>query len=163
MNLTQVTIVNDFLKLGFTILSLYIVVISVGRLFKTERGFKIEKAFDEAVDQIPVISTVYSVVKVSLDTLFTGPEEFQKPVTIDLNGLNITGFKTGNKTADGKDIIFVPTAPNITSGFVVELEEERYEESDKTVQEALTKILSAGLGSVNKEDEPTAETNQKED
>jgi uncharacterized membrane protein len=39
----------------------------------------------------------------------------------------------------------MPTAPNITTGFVMEVESEDITETDERVEEALTRILSAGF------------------
>jgi uncharacterized membrane protein len=57
----------------------------------------------------------------------------------------MTAFKTGKTTSDGKVVLFMPTAPNITTGFVMELDPEDVEPTDETVEEALTRILSAGF------------------
>jgi len=48
----------------------------------------------------------------------------------------MTAFRTGKKTRDGKIVLFMPTAPNITTGFVIEVEPERIEETGgETVEE----------------------------
>ncbi len=62
------------------------------------------------------------------------------------DGMRMTAFKTGQTTEDGREVLFLPTAPNITTGYVVEVEPHRYEEIDERVEEALTRILSAGFG-----------------
>jgi uncharacterized membrane protein len=46
----------------------------------------------------------------------------------------------------------MPTAPNITTGFVMEVEPEDLTETNERVEEALTRILSAGFA----EDETSA-------
>ena len=58
----------------------------------------------------------------------------------------MTAFKTGREAPDGRKLLFLPTAPNITSGFVIEVDEEDIIETDENVEEALTRILSAGFG-----------------
>jgi uncharacterized membrane protein len=57
----------------------------------------------------------------------------------------MTAFKTGKRTKDGREVLFMPTAPNITTGFVMEVESEDITETDERVEEALTRILSAGF------------------
>ena len=52
-------------------------------------------------------------------------------------------------TADGRDVLFLPTSPNITTGFVLEVDPADYEETDERVEDALTRILSAGFGDTN--------------
>jgi uncharacterized membrane protein len=61
----------------------------------------------------------------------------------------MTAFKTGQKTDDGRDLLFLPTAPNITTGFVIEVEPEDYTETDESLEDALTRVLSAGFGENN--------------
>jgi uncharacterized membrane protein len=58
----------------------------------------------------------------------------------------MTAFKTGKTTDDGRDVLFLPTSPNITTGFVIEVESDQYEVTDERVEDALTRVLSAGFG-----------------
>ena len=141
--------VDQSFKLTILLIVGAIIVTGVGRFVNTEAGFEIEKILDKAFDHIPFLGTVYNVTKVSTETVLGGAEDLRQPVKIDFNGLRLTGFHTGNRAEDGRSIIFVPTAPNITSGFVVELEEENFEVTGETGEEALTRILSAGFGQSN--------------
>ncbi|MFB6087205.1 MAG: DUF502 domain-containing protein, partial [Haloarculaceae archaeon] len=85
--------------------------------------------------------------KMAVETAVSGTEELQAPVKLETwQGLRMTAFKTGKTTNDGRDVLFLPTAPNITTGFVVEVEPDAYEETDERVEDALTRILSAGFG-----------------
>jgi uncharacterized membrane protein len=65
----------------------------------------------------------------------------------------MTAFKTGKRTQDGREVLFMPTAPNITTGFVIEVDPDQFTETDERVEEALTRILSAGFA----EEERTVE------
>jgi hypothetical protein len=49
------------------------------------------------------------------------------------------------------ELLFMPTAPNITTGFVIEVDPERYEEMNSSVEDAMTRLLSAGFGETNDE------------
>jgi uncharacterized membrane protein len=84
-------------------------------------------------------------------------EELDRPVKIEAAGLRVTGFKTGNTTDDGREVIFVPTSPNITSGYVVDVEPERVQPTNESVEEALTRVLSAGFGMESEEREKVEE------
>lgn len=145
--------VDQTFKLSILLLIAVALTSVVGRLVMTKPGFKLEKMIDRGFDKVPFLGTIYNITKVSTETVFGGTEDLREPVKFEVNGLRLNGFKTGNKTDDGKAIIFVPTSPNITSGFVVELEEDRYEQTDETAEEALTKVLSAGFGSGNNEED----------
>ena len=83
----------------------------------------------------------------AVETAVSGADELQTPVKLEVwDGLRMTAFKTGQRTEDGRDVLFLPTAPNITTGFVIEVDPEEYEETDERVEDALTRILSAGFG-----------------
>ena len=85
----------------------------------------------------------------------SGTGELQKPVKLELwQGARMTAFKTGKSTPDGRDVLFMPTAPNITTGFVIEVDPDDYTETDEKVEEALTRILSAGFGETSEEGVP---------
>ena len=62
------------------------------------------------------------------------------------NGMRLTAFTTGKRTADGRLLIFLPTAPNVTSGLLLEIEPEKVIETEEHVEDALSRILSAGFG-----------------
>lgn len=146
LNLTNSGLINQFIKLAFIISFGAFLVTVIGRFVRTEKGFHLEKTLDRCVDRIPFIGAIYSISKVTADTVFNGAEEFSDPVKIGFNGIRVTGYRTGNKTRDGKEIIFVPTSPNVTTGFVVEMAPEDVIETDETPREALTRTLSAGFG-----------------
>lgn len=130
-------------------------VTAAGKIVNTKQGFKIERILDSLFGRVPFLGSVYNITKVTTETVLGSAEDFSQPVKIEYNGFRFSGFKTGNKAEDGREIVFVPTAPNITSGAVIEVDEERIEESDESAEEALTRVLSAGFGTNNDPDEET--------
>lgn len=149
-NITKYFYVNQLIKLVVLLILITVIVTGIGRFVRTKTGFQLEKAFDKLMDKIPLLGSVYNITKVTTDTIMTGPEGFKEPAKIDVNGLRLTAFRTGNKTDDGRDIVFMPTSPNITTGFVIEADPERLVNSNETAEDALTRVLSAGFGSSNK-------------
>lgn len=131
-----------------TILVIFLMLVfSVGYLMRTTFGRLVEDGIDAAMNQVPLIRVLYNASKLAVETALTGTEELQTPVRIETwNGMRMTAFKTGKRTDDDRVVLFLPTAPNITSGFVIEVDEDRIEETDERVEEALTRILSAGFG-----------------
>jgi uncharacterized membrane protein len=122
-------------------------VFSIGYLMRTAFGDIVERAIDDAMNQVPGLRVVYNASKMAVETAVSGTEDLQAPVKLEVwDGMRMTAFKTGQTTDDGRDVLFLPTAPNITTGYVVEVEPHRYEEVDERVEEALTRILSAGFG-----------------
>lgn len=130
-----------------TLLLFGLLVLAIGYLMRTTVGDLLEETLDAMMNRLPGLRVVYNASKMAVETAVSGPDELQTPVKLETwNGMRMTAFKTGKSTDDGKDVLFLPTAPNITTGFVVEVEPDRYSEIDETVEDSLTRILSAGFG-----------------
>ncbi|MFC6724605.1 DUF502 domain-containing protein [Halobium palmae] len=138
---------EEVLKVVLALVVFFMLTLAVGYLMRTTVGRLGEDFLDRVVNFVPGLRVVYNASKLAVETALTGTDELQAPVRIELlPGLRMTAFKTGKRTDDGRDIVFMPTAPNITTGFVIEADPERLEETDEKVEEALTRILSAGFG-----------------
>jgi uncharacterized membrane protein len=134
-----------------------LLVMAIGYLMRTALGSILEGYVDRLFNRLPGLRIVYNASKMGVETALTGTGDLQSPVRVEAwQGMRMTAFKTGKKSADGRDILFLPTSPNITTGFVVELEPEDYEELDESVEEALTRVLSAGFGENEKEELATS-------
>ena len=134
-------------RVGLTLLVFVLLVFSIGYLMRTALGAVLERSLDDVMNQLPGLRVIYNASKMAVETALSGTGEFQKPVRLEVwDGLRMTAFKTGNRAPDGREILFLPTAPNITTGFVIEVEEDRYTELDDNVEDALTRLLSAGFG-----------------
>ncbi len=133
-----------------TVVLFGLLVLAVGYLMRTTVGDILEEFLDALMNQLPGLRVVYNASKMAVETAVSGPDELQTPVKLETwNGMRMTAFKTGKTTDDGRDVLFLPTAPNITTGFVIEVEPERYTVIDETVEDSLTRILSAGFGESN--------------
>ncbi|GEM_PF-3439690 len=146
LNLTGFYIIDQTIKLGVILTFSAAIITGVGRLVRTPHGFKAEKAVDNIFDHLPFLGAIYNLVKITTETVLTGAEDLSEPIKVDFNGLRVTAFKTGNKSSDGRPIIFLPTAPNITTGLVIEIEPNKIVETEENAEEALTRTLSAGFG-----------------
>ncbi|MEE6209698.1 DUF502 domain-containing protein [Salarchaeum sp. III] len=129
-------------------------VFAVGYLMRTAVGSVGEAYIDDAINRLPGLRVVYNASKMGVETVLAGGSgEFQKPVKIETwDGLRMTAFKTGKSTDDGREIVFIPTSPNITTGFVVEAKPEDIEDLDESTEDALTRVLSAGFGEAHEKD-----------
>jgi uncharacterized membrane protein len=144
------------IRVVLTLLTFVLLVFSVGYLMRTALGAVLERALDDLMNHLPGLRVIYNASKMAVETALSGTGELQKPVRLEVwNGLRMTAFKTGNRAPDGREILFLPTAPNITTGFVIEVEEDRYTEISDDVEDALTRLLSAGFG--NNDDTGAAE------
>ena len=141
------------LRVAVTLVVFVLLVFAIGYLMRTALGGVLEGVLDDIVNQIPGLRVVYNASKMAVETAVGGTDELQAPVQVETwDGLRMTAFKTGKTTDDGRELLFLPTAPNITTGFVVEVEPDRYEETDETVEDALTRVLSAGFGDTEERD-----------
>ncbi|PSP37885.1 hypothetical protein BRC71_07845 [Halobacteriales archaeon QH_7_65_31] len=124
-----------------------LLVLAVGYLMRTTVGDIIERALDDVFNAIPGLRIVYNASKMAAETAFSGTTDLQAPVKLEVwDGLRMTAFKTGKTTDDGRDVLFLPTSPNITTGFVIEVEPHEYTPTNESVEDALTRVLSAGFG-----------------
>ncbi|KXB07984.1 hypothetical protein AKJ56_02045 [candidate division MSBL1 archaeon SCGC-AAA382N08] len=142
---TGIPILNRVITflIAMTIIGVFLV--GVGHLTRTVLSKYAQEWRDNLMNKIPILRLVYKATKLAVETLSSGTSEFKKPVKIEVSGVRLTGFKTGT-TQDGRNIIFLPTTPNITTGFLLELEDDKVQIADETLEEALTRILSIGFG-----------------
>ncbi|MDG5758875.1 DUF502 domain-containing protein [Natronococcus sp. A-GB1] len=139
--------VAQFLRVIVALTVLVILTFSVGYLMRTTVGGLVERLVDNVANRVPVIRVVYNASKMAAETAFGEQDSLQKPVKLETwEGLRMTAFKTGKVTEDGREVLFLPTSPNITTGFVIEVESSRITELDEDVEDALTRVLSAGFG-----------------
>lgn len=137
----------ELARVVLTLLVFSALVFSIGYLMRTALGAILEEAIDDFMNQVPGLRVVYNASKMAVETTLSGASELQTPVKLEIwNGMRLTAFKTGKRTDDGREVVFMPTAPNITTGFVMEVEPADLTETDESVEDALTRILSAGFG-----------------
>ena len=151
------------LRVLLTLVIFVLLVFSLGYLMRTTFGDVIEGTLDDVMNQIPGLRVVYNASKMAVETVVSGTDDLQAPVKLETwDGLRMTAFKTGKRTEDGRDVLFLPTAPNITTGFVVEVDPDAYEETDERVEDALTRVLSAGFGETDTTDIATVVDDEEE-
>jgi len=144
--------------LGFRIpgLGILLVLISLYLLGLVASNWAGRKAFglvDLVTKRIPLIKTVYTLGKQLADALAL-PEKgaFKRVVMVEhfRPGVWSVGFVTA-VMRDQKDKeerlvrVFIPTAPNPTTGFVVILKESQVRNLDWSVSEAMNSIISGGM------------------
>lgn len=143
------------LRVPAAIVAAVAVLLLTGRLMQTAAGSLINDALGNAINRIPGVRVVYNASQLAVETALSGGEDRTVPIKFEAwSGLRVTAFYTGNRTDDGRLLCFFPTAPNITTGYVIEVEEGDVEFTGETIEQALTRILSAGFG---EPDHPRAE------
>lgn len=146
--LPLVDVIDDpVVRVVVTVLVFFAAVALTGMAMRTAVGAVVTHWLDAAINRIPGLRVVYNASQFAVETAVSGDTELKQPVKVRTwNGVHMTAFKTGKHTDDGRVQLFIPTAPNITSGYLVEVEPERTIPLDETVEGALIRLLSAGFG-----------------
>jgi len=125
-------------------------ILIVGMVTSNVVGKKMTEIVEKNLVRIPVLKTIYLPVRDILNN-FTDKKSnnFKKAVLVEYPKVNIysMGFITKEIIeVDGipKTVVFIPTTPNPTSGFLVYLNKSDYMEIDIPVDKALKSIVSLG-------------------
>lgn len=149
---TRVRVVSA-LRLVTSLSFFFLVTVAIGVLTRTTIGDIFARSVDGLANRVPGLRVVYNASKVAAETTLGEEQALQEPVRVESwDGVEMTAFKTGQTTTDDRVVLFVPTAPNVTSGFVVEAEASRVTETDDSVEEALARMLSGGFGDTKRPD-----------
>ena len=107
------------------------------------------------VAKMPLISSVYSLLKQIFETVFSSKTQaFKKVVMLEYprKGIWILGLVSADlqgeieeKLPDEMVNVFIPTTPNPTSGFLIFVPRKDVIEMDMSVEDAIKFIVSGGL------------------
>ena len=107
------------------------------------------------VYKVPLISSIYSVLKQIFETFFsTKTQAFSKVVMLEYprKGIWILGFVSSELRGEVKEKfteemlnVFIPTTPNPTSGFLIFVPQKDTVELDMKVEEGIKFVISGGL------------------
>ena len=138
---------------GLGILLVLIFLYLLGLVASHWLGRKAFSLVDRITRRIPLIKTIYALGKQLAEALsLPGKQAFKRAVMIEhfRPGLWSIGFVTGGVIDRGKPDekmvkIFIPTAPNPTTGFMVIVRESQVRDLNWTVSEAINSIISGGI------------------
>ncbi len=140
---------------GLSWLILILFIFFVGLLGRFTIGNRVISATENFMRKVPVVRTIYSAAKEASRAIFVSETEKIKGVVLveyPRKGIYAIGFTTGAEVKEasesvGKKLInvFVPTAPNPTSGFVLFVPEDELIYLDMKVEDALKVIISGGF------------------
>jgi uncharacterized membrane protein len=132
-----------------------IIVYLVGLVAKSYVGKKIIAGGNAIIVNIPLLNKIYLVIKQVIDTVTVDKKKlFERVVIFEFprNDVYSVGFVTSqnnNKFSAGAGrkltAVFVPNAPNPTTGFLVYVPDEALTTIDIPVETALKLVVSAGL------------------
>ena len=135
---------------------LAVVVLAITGLLATNLvGRRLVSWTDGLVKRIPIVRSIYSGAKTFTETVFSSKGQAFKQVLMvqyPRQGVWSIGFQSGDEIAEathrtGRElvVVFVPTTPNPTSGFIVLMPREEVIALDMTVDEAMRLILTLGV------------------
>lgn len=134
----------------------FILIFSIGLIAKAYIGKKVLWLLDKLVSHIPIARTIYSGTKQVIDSFSaTTGANFSKVVLIEFprRDMWMIGFVVKDAIPFMSDCcgfqeaynVFVPTAPNPTSGFISIVAKSDVKEVDLSVEDGIKFVFSVGL------------------
>ena len=138
---------------GLGIVLVLILLYLLGLVASNWIGKRVFVLIEQVTRRIPLIKTIYTLGKQLADA-FSLPEKqgLKRAVMVEhfKQGVWSVGFVTSAITdrerQEEKMVrVFIPTAPNPTTGFVVVVKESQVRDLDWSVTEAMNSIISGGI------------------
>lgn len=140
---------------GFGLVLSVIIVLGTGVLAANIIGERLVRWWEGLLSRIPIVRSIYSSVKQVSDTMLSPKgNAFRKAVLVEFpqRGHWSIGLVVGDpgdliERAMGEPVmtVFVPTAPNPTSGYTIIVPPREVKELDITVDDALKFVISLGV------------------
>ena len=141
---------------GFGLILGFCLILCTGLIVANLLGQKLVRLWESLLEKIPVVRPIYSGVKQIANTLLSQQERsFEKAVLIQFPQpgqwtLGLIVKKVDPKMAslitnEPMLTVFVPTAPNPTSGYVVMVRQSEVKETNISVDEAFKFHVSLGV------------------
>lgn len=138
--------IQSIVAIALTLAVLY----GVGRVTSLVIGRQVFNLFEAALERLPVVAKVYTSVRQLLDTMMAKKESSQRVVLIDfpMAGQKSVGFLTrtitDSTTGEPLAAVLLPNAINPTSAFLQVLPMNRVTETDLTMEQAMSMLLTGG-------------------
>jgi uncharacterized membrane protein len=122
----------------------------VGRITSLVIGRQVFNLFEAILERLPFVAKVYSAVRQLLDTMMAKKETSQRVVLVDfpIVGQKSIGFLTRTlvDSTTGQELatVLLPNAINPTSAFLQVLPLDRVVETDLTMEQAMSMLLTGG-------------------
>lgn len=126
-------------------------ILAVGTLATRVVGQQLLEAFEGMLTRVPFVHMIYSSTKKVISALQTKQENVQRVVLVDFpnSDMRAIGFamRSFRETTTGQDLtaVFVPTAPNPTSGYLEIVPTANVIPVDLTADQAMAMIVSGGV------------------
>jgi uncharacterized membrane protein len=137
---------QSLLAVVLTLVVLYV----VGRVTSLVIGRQAFALFEAALERLPFVAKVYTSVRQLLDTMMAKKETSQRVVLVDfpIPGQKSIGFltriMTDTTTGEVLAAVLLPNAINPTSAFLQILPIERVTDTDMSMEQAMSMIMTGG-------------------
>jgi uncharacterized membrane protein len=140
---------------GIGVIVVLIVVTFIGFMVTNFFGRFMVRFGERVVSRVPVVRTIYGVLKQIFDAVLAQSEgAFREVVLIEYprKGIWVIGFITSNTEGEVQRVtpndmvnLFLPTTPNPTSGFLLFVPREDCIVLNMTVEEGVKLVISGGI------------------
>jgi uncharacterized membrane protein len=141
---------------GFGVLLAFVVVLGTGFLVANLLGRTLVGWWEDLLNRIPLVRSIYSGVKGFTETVVGGKagKAFSKVVLIEYPRRDMwsIGFVTATDmpdidavTGEKQVCVYVPTTPNPTSGLIVYVPASQVRETDMSVDGAMKMVVTMGI------------------
>jgi uncharacterized membrane protein len=143
-------LLDPVLQSLLAVLLILFALVLIGWLATWFVGARILAAFDTLMTRIPGVQAIYGSVRKLIAVLQDQPESMQRVVLIPFPSpeMRTVGFVTRvfRDPASGEELaaVYVPTTPNPTSGYLEIVPNGLVTETDWSVDQAMTFIMSGG-------------------
>ena len=139
---------------GLGVVFAFLLVLVTGLLVTNLIGRQLVAYWEELLQRIPLVRSVYSGVKSFAESVLSSSNSFRKVVAVEYPrpGIWSIGFVTADdlpevsaKTGQHQVCVFICAAPNPTSGFIILVPRGELIELDMSVDAAMKMIVTCGV------------------
>ncbi len=139
---------------GLGVVFAFVVVLITGLLVTNLIGRQLVLYWEELLQRIPLVRSVYSGVKSFAESVLSSKNSFRQVVALEYPraGVWSIGFVTAEdvaevsaRTGEQQVCVFVSAAPNPTSGFIVLVPRSQLIELDMSIDAAMKMIVTCGV------------------
>jgi uncharacterized membrane protein len=139
---------------GLGVIFAFLVVLLTGLLVTNLIGRQLVGYWEDLMQRIPLVRSVYGGVRSFTESVLSSSNSFRQVVAVEYPrpGIWSIGFVTAEDVAEvssrtGQHVrcVFISTAPNPTSGFIVLVPQTQLIELDMSVDAAMKMIVTCGV------------------
>jgi uncharacterized membrane protein len=139
---------------GLGVIFAFLVVLLTGLLVTNLIGRQLVGYWEDLMQRIPLVRSVYGGVKSFTESVLSSSNSFRQVVAVEYPrpGIWSIGFVTAEDVAEvssrtGQHVkcVFISTAPNPTSGFIILVPQNQLIQLDMSVDAAMKMIVTCGV------------------